>query len=128
MFVLSVMLRTGSRSILEAQQEADLVYQAFSSRTKQLAECLALRPAEVDEAGGRKVDDLVQNWGHLSCKLHIWILPRYFVHLPRSTGTACRFHWSLAMGYPAVVTCCSGDPLLPDNFQGSEAHLVTFHN
>lgn len=128
MFVLSVMLRTGSRSIVEAQQQADLVYQAFSSRTKQLAECLALRPAEVDEAEGRKVDDLVQNWGHLSCKLHIWILPRYFVHLPRSTGTACRFHWSLAMGYLAVVTCCSGDPLLPDNFQGSEAHLVTFHN
>jgi len=71
MFVLSVMLRTGSRPILEAQQETDLMYQEFSSRTKQLAECLALRPAEVGEAGGRKVDDLVQNWGHLSCKLHI---------------------------------------------------------
>jgi hypothetical protein len=61
MFVLSVMLRTGSRSILEAQQEADLVYQAFLSRTKQLAEYLALRSAEVDEAEGRKVDDLVRD-------------------------------------------------------------------
>ena len=51
----------GSRSILEAQQVADLAYQAFLSRTKQLAEYLALRSAEVDEAEGRKVDDLVRD-------------------------------------------------------------------
>lgn len=56
--VLLLLLRRGSLHLLKVHREADPMYQALSSRTKPLANCLALQAAEAEEVEGCNVDAL----------------------------------------------------------------------